>query len=72
NGLGTHLSIAEYLYPDLCDRHDPSPSLTALVERGHLGKRSGKGFYDWPEAESSGPTEEALRRVIALARGSAD
>ena len=72
NGLGTHLSIAEYLYPDLCDRHDPSPSLTALVERGHLGKRSGKGFYDWPEEGDSTAAEAALRHVIALARDSAD
>lgn len=74
NGLGTHLSIAEYLYPDLCDRHDPSATLADLVRRGHLGKRSGKGFYDWPEGgdAEAGAKDEALRRVIALARDSAD
>jgi len=72
NGLGTHLSIAEYLYPDLCDRHDPSPTLANLVGQGHLGKRSGKGFYDWPEGEDARAAEQALRRVIALARDSAD
>jgi len=71
NGLGTHLSIAEYLYPDLCDRHDPSPTLAGLVAQGHLGKRSGKGFYDWPTNAGDGDTDEALQRVIALASDSA-
>lgn len=71
NGLGTHLSIAEYLYPDLCDRHDPSPTLASLVAQGRLGKRSGKGFYDWPTDAGEGATDAALQRVIALARDSA-
>lgn len=67
NGLGTHLSIAEYLYPDLSDRHEPSPTLTATVARGDLGRRSGKGFFDWSDAGN--PDEDAaLERVIALAR----
>ena len=71
NGWGTHLSIAECLYPDLCDRHDTSPTLAGLVAQEHLGKRSGKGFYDWPIDAGDGATDEALQRVIALARDSA-
>jgi 3-hydroxybutyryl-CoA dehydrogenase len=67
NGLGTHLSIATYLYPDLCDRHTPSPTLTEIVGRGHLGRRSGKGFYDWPGPEAA-TDEAALNRIIKIAR----
>ena len=74
NGLGTHLSIAEYLYPDLADRHTPSPTLTNLVAQGHLGKRSGRGFYDWTSATEAAdaPADDSLRRVISIAKGTAD
>ena len=74
NGLGTHLSIAEYLYPDLADRHTPSPTLADLVAQGYLGKRSGKGFYDWPNATEAAdaPADDSLRRVISIAKGTAD
>ncbi len=69
NGLGTHLSIAEYLYPDLCDRHTPSPTLTATVARGDLGRRSGKGFFDWTRAGNGTEAETAaLNCIIAIAR----
>lgn len=73
NGLGTHLSIATYLYPDLSDRHTPSATLADRVARGELGKRSGKGFFDWPAeaGESEGETNEALNRIIAIARANA-
>lgn len=67
NGLGTHHSIATYLYPDLCDRHTPSPTLTEIVGRGHLGRRSGKGFYDWPDTTPD-PEETALKHIIDIAR----
>lgn len=48
-GLDVRLSIAEYLAGTLGDRFDPPQLLRAKVERGELGKKSGKGFYDWSE-----------------------
>jgi len=47
NGLDTHLSIAEYLYPDLEDAKEPLNILKDKVAVGDLGLKSGKGFYDW-------------------------
>lgn len=47
NGLDTHLSVAEYLYPDLEDTKIPLAILRDKVAAGHLGLKSGRGFFNW-------------------------
>ncbi len=46
-GLDVRLAIAEYLSGELGDRFAPPALLREMVGRGELGKKSGKGFYDW-------------------------
>jgi len=46
-GLDVRLSIAEYLFKELGDRFNPPALLRDKVKRGELGKKSGKGFYEW-------------------------
>jgi len=29
------------------DRYAPHPLLEEMVEKGHLGKKSGQGFFEW-------------------------
>jgi 3-hydroxybutyryl-CoA dehydrogenase len=41
------LGIAEYLAEHLGDRFAPPQLLRDKVARGELGRKSGKGFYDW-------------------------
>ena len=49
-GLDVRLSIAEYLYQELGGKHyDPPTILRDKVAAGELGKKSGKGFYDWSQ-----------------------
>lgn len=48
-GLDVRLGIAEYLHLMLGDRFEPPALLREMVERGDLGRKSGKGFYDWPK-----------------------
>ena len=50
-GLDVRLGIAEYLHVKLGDRFEPPKLLRDMVERGDLGRKSGKGFYDWPQEE---------------------
>jgi 3-hydroxybutyryl-CoA dehydrogenase len=46
-GLDVRLGIAEYLHSTLGDRFAPPQILRDKVARGELGRKSGKGFYDW-------------------------
>lgn len=46
-GLDVRLGIAEYLESTLGSRFTPPQLMRDMVERGHLGRKSGKGFYDY-------------------------
>lgn len=47
-GLDVRLGIAEYLHETLgSDAFEPPALLRRMVEEGRLGKKSGRGFYDW-------------------------
>ena len=46
-GLDVRLGIAEYLEKELGPRFAPPQLMLEMVERGELGKKSGKGFYDY-------------------------
>lgn len=46
-GLDVRLGIAEYLESKLGPRFAPPQLMRDMVERGELGKKSGKGFYDY-------------------------
>ncbi|MBT2225023.1 3-hydroxyacyl-CoA dehydrogenase family protein [Nonomuraea sp. NEAU-A123] len=48
-GLDVRLGIARYLESELGPRFSPPDLLVRLVEQGHLGRKTGKGFYDWSE-----------------------
>lgn len=48
-GLDVRLRIAEYLHQELGGAHFQPPAiLRRKVAAGELGKKTGKGFYDWP------------------------
>lgn len=47
-GLDVRLSIAEYLHRELgSETFRPPEVLRRMVSEGKLGKKTGKGFYDW-------------------------
>jgi len=48
-GLDTTLSIAEVLRDDLDPKYSPCPLLRQMVRAGLLGRKTGKGFYDWTQ-----------------------
>jgi 3-hydroxybutyryl-CoA dehydrogenase len=48
-GLDVRLGIAEYLASTLGLRFDPPELLRRMVADGKLGRKTGQGFYHWPE-----------------------
>jgi 3-hydroxybutyryl-CoA dehydrogenase len=53
-GLDVRLAIAEYLHRALGDPlYAPPTILKDKVAAGELGKKTGKGFYEWPTTSSS-------------------
>jgi 3-hydroxybutyryl-CoA dehydrogenase len=48
-GLDTRLRNLKYLHETLGEKYRPSPLLRKRVAAGHLGKKSGRGIYEYTE-----------------------
>jgi len=46
-GLDTTLAISEVMQKELGQKYQANPLLRQMVRAGLLGRKSGKGFYDW-------------------------
>jgi 3-hydroxybutyryl-CoA dehydrogenase len=52
-GLDTRLNILEYLHKSLGEKYRPAPLLVQYVKAGRLGRKSGRGVYEYPEAAAA-------------------
>jgi len=48
-GADTTLAIAEILQKELSEKFHPHPELKQMVKAQLLGRKTGKGFYDWTQ-----------------------
>lgn len=48
-GLDLAVAVQSSVLPSLCDSKEPGQLLRDLLAAGHLGARTGQGFYNWQE-----------------------
>jgi 3-hydroxybutyryl-CoA dehydrogenase len=65
-GLDTRLHVLEYLHKTLGEKYRPAPLLVQYVKAGRLGRKAGRGVYEYPEQKagksaSAGGSEENSR-----------
>lgn len=71
-GLDVHHAAATTIYPSLCNDDAPAALLRNRVEAGHLGMKTGKGFFEWTEDTTSScraKYEQALIRALKAIKG---
>jgi 3-hydroxybutyryl-CoA dehydrogenase len=66
-GLDTRLHILEYLHKSLGEKFRPAPLLVQYVKAGRLGRKSGRGVYDYP-GEGAGREDVTRTTVPAEAK----
>jgi 3-hydroxybutyryl-CoA dehydrogenase len=55
-GLDTRLHILEYLHKSLGEKFRPCPLLTQYVKAGRLGRKSGRGVFEYSDAGNATAT----------------
>jgi 3-hydroxybutyryl-CoA dehydrogenase len=52
-GLDTRLHILEYLHKTLGEKYRPAPLLAQYVKAGRLGRKSGRGVYEYSDCNAA-------------------
>jgi 3-hydroxybutyryl-CoA dehydrogenase len=53
-GLDVRLGVLEYLHQTLGEKYRPNPLLKQYVKAGRLGRKAGRGVYDYPQQKTAG------------------
>ena len=61
-GLDTRLHILEYLHKTLGEKFRPSPLLVQYVKAGRLGRKAGRGVFEYPAAATAAKMSDAVPR----------
>jgi len=73
-GLDTRLNILEYLHKTLGEKYRPAPLLVQYVKAGRLGRKSGRGVHEYPEAAADAkpakpaPTDKNASALLAAVK----
>ncbi|AEN05468.1 3-hydroxyacyl-CoA dehydrogenase., Enoyl-CoA hydratase [halophilic archaeon DL31] len=69
-GIDVGYHVLEYMHQELGDAYQPCPLLAEKVEKDELGRKTGRGFYDYENGGAQIPTdkgrEDIQKRLLAL------
>ena len=69
SGWDTNYLVASALYPHLHNESVPAPVIKELIEKGHLGMKAKRGFWEWTDAsiaEEKAKIEKALQAAMEI------
>ncbi|HMK66747.1 MAG TPA: 3-hydroxyacyl-CoA dehydrogenase family protein, partial [Thermodesulfobacteriota bacterium] len=65
-GLDITYKVQKYLLPHLCQDTEPASLLKEKVDHGHLGAKTGQGFYHWSPEKKAETIALRDRQLLAL------
>ncbi len=68
DGYDLTLQCEKYILPDMDTSNESYPLLIEKVEKGELGAKTGKGFYDWTPEFTEAWRKKILKGLVAMAR----
>ena len=74
SGLDTHALAQQGIVPHLNLSREPSRVVQDLYHMGHLGIKTGRGFYDWKDHDPKSHkarTEQKLQKLLSLLKKNA-
>lgn len=69
SGWDTNYLVAGALYPHLCNSTEPSKAVKKLIDDGHIGMKTKRGFWEWDDqsiAKEKARIESALQAGMAI------
>lgn len=69
SGWDTNYFVAGALYPHLYNNTEAAPVVKNLIDKGHIGMKTKRGFWDWTEesiAKERARIEQALQAGMAI------
>lgn len=69
-GLDVWLAGEDNMFPALSNADRACESMRRLVEEGHLGVKTGKGFFEYPEEQREEIQKDFYRRLIVQLKAS--
>ncbi len=67
-GLDTRLHILEYLHKTLGEKYRPAPLLVQYVKAGRVGRKSGRGVYEYAESKAANRSQSDASAAGAKSR----
>lgn len=65
-GLDLNVALSREMWPHLNTSPGPLPCVVDKVERGELGLKSGKGFFDWGDQDPETVRRDRTERLIQV------
>jgi 3-hydroxybutyryl-CoA dehydrogenase/5-formyl-3-hydroxy-2-methylpyridine 4-carboxylate dehydrogenase len=65
-GVDVYRNVARYLNPDLCEAKEVSPIAADMVQKGALGLKAGRGFYDYADVNVPDLVRQRAQQMAGL------